>query len=188
MTKNNKFAFLLLLMLFFYIGTSTAEIQRNIVPVKLKMFKIKNDKHAEMISQTLEDLYCPADKIESLTESIIFVAYTTDIKEELLIALIKTESNFNVKAVGPNTKSGNYKGLMQTPNATFVYSDVDILHGARILQDKLKFANGDLLLALSYYKGGNNPSARAYAQETLQLYHKLLAKNKERIRKENSST
>ena len=180
MTKNSKFAFLLLVLVCFYISAQATDIQRKIVPVKLKMFKIEKEVSKDLVYQTLEDLYCPADRIDELAASVRFVAYTTDIKEELIIAIMKTESNFNVKAIGPNTRYGNYKGLMQTPQATLVYTDVDILHGARILQDKLKFANGNLLLALSYYKGGNNPIAKTYAQETYDLYHKLLARNKNR--------
>jgi hypothetical protein len=63
---------------------------------------------------------------------------------------------------------------MQTPKATFEYPEVDTLYGAKILQDKLKYANGDLLQALTLYKGGNNKLARKYAIETLKLYEEIL--------------
>jgi soluble lytic murein transglycosylase-like protein len=184
MKKNNIFSFLLAGVLIISISLQLTEIQKTIVPIRLKMYKVRLDRDSIIISKTLKDLGAPDEQIESLTESIRFVAYTTDVKEELIIALIKTESNFNLKA----RSSKNYQGLMQTPSATFVYADVDILHGTRILQDKLKFANGNLFLALCYYKGGDNPQARAYALETLNLYNKLLEKNRELIKEENNRT
>ena len=179
--NHHEFAIVLILLLSFFIGSEITQFQRDVVPVKLRMFKIQADAKTELISQLLLELGAPKNQVERLTEASIFVASTTEIKEELLIALMKTESNFNIKAVGPNNWTGNnYKGLMQTPTATFIYADVDILHGARILQDKLRFAHGDLLLALAYYKGGDNPSAKQFARETLDLYNQLLIKQRER--------
>jgi soluble lytic murein transglycosylase-like protein len=86
---------------------------------------------------------------------------------------MKTESDFNKKAVSPK----NYKGLMQTPKATFEYPEVDTLYGVKILEDKLKSSNGNMLKALALYKGGDNPIARLYAKEVYVLYKKLLVNN-----------
>jgi hypothetical protein len=61
---------------------------------------------------------------------------------------------------------------MQTPVASW-YSDVDTLHGARILEDKLKFSKHDLKLALALYKGGNNNIAKKQADQVLKIYQDL---------------
>lgn len=109
-----------------------------------------------------------ADKkhLSDLAHSVESASKLTGISSVLLVSLMYTESNFNTRAVS----SKNYKGLMQTPQATFIYPAVDILHGAKILEDKLKISKNDLYRAVSLYKGGDNPAARKYAKETLRLY------------------
>lgn len=126
------------------------------------------------VSNQLKYLGAPEEKIQRLTDAIKYASFVTSISEELIIALIKTESNFKAKAIS----SKRYKGLMQTPSATFIYFDVDILHGCRIFEDKLKIAKGNMLRALSLYKGGDNPVAMKYAKQTYNLYTHLLSKKK----------
>jgi hypothetical protein len=126
------------------------------------------------INNQLKYLGAPEEKIQRLADAIKYASFVTSIPEELIVALIKTESNFKAKAIS----SKKYKGLMQTPSATFIYFDVDILHGCRIFEDKLRIAKGNMLRALSLYKGGDNPVAMRYAKQTYNLYTHLLSKKK----------
>ena len=112
----------------------------------------------------------PSGKIDDLSRAVTSAAAMTNLSPELLVALMKTESGFNYQAVS----SKGYKGLMQTPSATFKWASVDTLYGAEILKEKLKYSNGDLKLALALYKGGNNELAHKYAKETMRIYKNLL--------------
>ena len=102
-----------------------------------------------------------------MAQAIELASERTNINPILLACLLQTESGFNPKAVSEK----NYKGLMQTPTATFKWADVDILHGARILEEKLRLTRGDIVLALALYKGGNNPMAKRQANQVLALYN-----------------
>lgn len=128
----------------------------------------------EKIIRSLKFLEVPENKHRMLVRCVKVATSLTGFDEELIIALMSTESEFNPRARSPK----NYKGLMQTPKATFKYPEVDTLYGAMILEDKYNETNGNLLKALALYKGGNNPVARRYARQTYSLYRKLLAYNK----------
>lgn len=117
----------------------------------------------------LNELNAPINKIEELSKSISTASRATDLSPTLIACIIFTESGFKNRAVS----NKNYKGLMQTPTATFVYSDVDILHGARIFKDKLRITKNNYEDAMMLYKGGRNSLARKYARETLKLYNEL---------------
>jgi len=127
----------------------------------------------EEIKADLIKLNVPQAKIQKIAEAT-YVAYkSTGINPKLILALMKTESNFKEDAIGPvNRTKIRYKGLLQTPSASY-FPDVDILHGARILEQKLKVTNNDLLHALALYKGGNNKVAHKQAKEVIILYQKL---------------
>ena len=112
----------------------------------------------------------PKDKIDELSIAINSAAVLTKIDPELIVALIKTESNFVYDAVSPK----GYQGLMQTPWATMKWAEVDILLGAKIFEEKMKFSRNNLRLALALYKGGNNKLARKYAAETFRIYQSLI--------------
>ncbi len=122
------------------------------------------------LEEALKRLQAPEEKIQILSKSIMIASNATNIDAVLLAVLMKTESEFNPKAIS----SKGYKGLMQTPRATFIYPEVDTLHGAMILRDKLTETKGDMPKALALYKGGNNPLARKYARDVLDLYNKTL--------------
>jgi len=117
---------------------------------------------------------CPEKKIPILAHAVSTASKSTDgeISPALIVALVRTESTYKSDAIS----SKGYKGLMQTPKATFEYADVDILYGVRILRDKIRIANGNLELALALYKGGNNPEAKRYAKQTMNLYMQLAMK------------
>lgn len=125
------------------------------------------------LKKTLVNLKLPITKIDKIATAVYYSHKQTNIDPKLIVALMKTESNFNEKAVGPKNRTKiRYKGIMQTPTASW-YPEVDILHGAKILEEKLKIANNDLELALSLYKGGDNKVARKQAQQVLNLYNQL---------------
>jgi len=108
------------------------------------------------------------NKIPLLSRSVANASRVTDFSPALIVALMKTESQFKRDAVS----SKGYKGEMQTVWAS-EYSEVNILFGAKVLETKYRIAGGDLLRALSLYKGGDNPEARRYAQKTMSLYMTL---------------
>jgi len=119
------------------------------------------------LETVLSGLKCPVKKIKEVAKAIELASEQTNLNPILLACLLQTESGFNPKAISEK----NYKGLMQTPTATFKWADVDILHGARILEEKLKLTKGDIVLALALYKGGNNPMAKKQANQVLALYN-----------------
>lgn len=122
----------------------------------------------------LEIAGCPVKKIPTLAHAVSTASKSTngEVSPALIVALIKGESYYKENVIS----SKGYKGLMQTPKATFEYADVDVLYGVRILKDKLRIANGNLEFALALYKGGNNPEAKRYARQTLNLYMQLASR------------
>ena len=120
----------------------------------------------------LKELKCPEKKVEEIAKGIELASNETNINPYLLGVLLFTESGFDYRAKSYK----GYVGLMQTSSASMKFADVDILHGARILQEKLKIADGNLLKALSLYKGGNNPVAKKQAKECLSLYRKVMGR------------
>ncbi len=122
------------------------------------------------VKEVVKSLGCPKGKVEEVTKAVELASEQTNLNPFLLSVLMFTESNFNFKA---ESEKG-YKGLMQTPTATKQWADVDVLHGARILQDKLKIAKGNLLKALSLYKGGENQLAKKQARQVLGMYKQIM--------------
>jgi hypothetical protein len=142
----------------------------NSLPVAVK---IQENVAIKEIKKDLETLNAPDKKIPEYANSIYIAHQSTGISPKLITSLMKTESNFNIDAIGPpNRTKIRYKSLMQTPTATW-FSDVDTLHGARILKEKLEITNHDLRKALALYKGGDNPVAFRQADMVLALYQKL---------------
>jgi len=143
----------------------------NSLPVAVK---IQENVVIKEISKDLIALKAPPKKIQEYANAIYMTHQSTGINPKLITSLMKTESNFNTEALGPpNRTSIRYKGLMQTPTATFKFSDVDTLHGARILKEKLEITDQDLRKALALYKGGLNPVAFRQADQVLALYSNL---------------
>jgi len=129
--------------------------------------KIQVKQQRSQLEIVLNSLKCPEKKLKEVSQAIELASKQTKLNPILLACLLQTESGFNHKAVS----SKNYKGIAQTPSATFKWVDVDILHGARILEEKLKISKGDVTLALALYKGGNNSMAKKQAQQVLALYN-----------------
>jgi len=162
---------ILLLSITFYLKSDKSvknNLDDNFSPVKVEN-KTSIDIRKETIERKIRFLKAPERDIKELTRAIDVVSKITHKHPDLIIAIMSTESEFKRTALSCK----GYKGLMQTPRASFEYLDVDTLYGVRILEEKLRITDGDLLKALTLYKGGNNPSARKYARQTYKLYNEL---------------
>jgi len=143
------------------------------LPVAVKIIEKENVILTE-IKNDLKILNVHENRIPELAHAVYIAHQSTGLNPKLIIALMKTESNFKNNAIGPvNRTRIRYKGLMQTPVATLEFSDVDTLHGARILKQKLEISNNNLRKALALYKGGNNPTAYRQADQVLSVYMNL---------------
>ena len=140
------------------------------VPIKLA---IENPVMNE-IKKDLKKLGASQQKIPDLSNAVYTSHKSTGLNPKLIVALMYTESGFNKTAVGPpNRTKIRYSGLLQTPFASKEFSDVDVLFGVRILEQKLKSTNYDVRTALALYKGGNNPTAFRQADQVLKIYKEL---------------
>jgi hypothetical protein len=83
-----------------------------------------------------------------------------DLNGFMILCLMKTESDYDRKAISHK----GYSGLMQTPGMSG-YIDLDVRWGVRILKEKLDLAKCDLKKAIALYKGGNNRLARKQAED-----------------------
>jgi len=144
------------------------EYSQLVVPIREQRM-VAAEQGTDHVAETLLGLGAPEKKAGQLSEAVKNAARATDLPWQLLIALMYTESTFKENAVSEK----NYKGLMQIPQE-IPYPDANILVGARILEDKVRIANGDLHTALAMYKGGRDkPKARSYAAHTLAVYKRL---------------
>jgi len=152
----------LLLAIVFLLVCQIHEYEGLIVPIKERV-------EADGVEKALLNLGAPDGKVGQLAEAVRHAARATNLPRELLVALMYTESTFREDAVSPK----RYKGLMQIPQE-IPYPDANILVGARILEDKMRLAKGDLELALTMYKGGRHkPQAQKYAAHTIGVYERL---------------
>lgn len=130
------------------------------------------DAGRDFLRESLEYLRCPRYKILQVKSGIESASNSTGISQLLLASLLYTESGFRY---GPISNKG-YIGIAQTPYASIKYPEVDIMHGAMILKDKLRYAKGNIFVALTLYKGGRNPVARKQARQVIQVYNSLIEK------------
>ncbi|HQF37393.1 MAG TPA: lytic transglycosylase domain-containing protein [Candidatus Dojkabacteria bacterium] len=142
----------------------------NSLPVAVK---IQENAVIEEIKEDLTKLNADKRKVQEIANAVYTAHQSTGLNPKLIVSLMYTESNFKINAIGPQNRTKiRYKGLMQTPTATW-FSDVDTLHGARILKQKLEISDFNLRKALALYKGGNNPVAFRQADQVLKLYSEL---------------
>ena len=152
----------------FLLAFSVVNLHRVLpIPITLQEFSPE-------VIMVLKELKVPEDRIKELASSISLASRITGFSPTLLASLAYTESGFSLTAV---SKKG-YKGIMQTPYATKKYTEIDVLLGARILEEKYKIAKGDMHLALALYKGGDNPLAHRQAKEVIVLCLKLQEKQR----------
>lgn len=92
-----------------------------------------------------------------IAKGIYYAARANGLDPELYATLIKSESDFQLYAVS----SANYKGIAQTPSATG-RAKTDLMHGAEILSEKLRYTGGDMEKALHLYKGSRKSKRAEY--------------------------
>lgn len=126
----------------------------------------------------------PSDRIETLSKGTFAATVATEIDPVLIATLMSTESEFKVTALSPL----GYKSLMQRPRSRmkWEYAEVDVVDGACCLREKLKIAKGDMLKALTFYKGSDSlyvknrktgrlekSAGHKQAEEVLDLYNRV---------------
>lgn len=107
---------------------------------------------------------------------------TYNVDKRLLIAVAKTESDFNPKA----TSGAGAKGIMQLMDSTAkdlgVTNSYDpeqnIMGGAKLLSQLLKFYDGDRNKALAGYNAGTGNVAKYGAEKYASYYNKVNANEK----------
>ena len=127
--------------------------------------------------------FIPLD--ERLQVEIYSLCKKYEIAYELLLSVIKTESNFQVDVVGDN---GNSIGLMQIQPKWWqgladtyglnIYEPIDNVHlGILILNKALNDNGGDLDKALKQYNSGNpNYAGNEYINKVFSNYEWILRK------------
>jgi len=161
--------FILLATCVVVIGSQIISFNKILIPSESKF---KNLEKIELIKSDLRKLGASEEETNELSVAIKLSSDATNINDKLLSALMYTESRFKKNAISPK----GYKGPMQTKVASFDYPEVDTLMGAKVLQEKLRYSNGNLELALALYKGGNNSQAKKQAKEVIFIYKKLISK------------
>ena len=164
MVKLARLLFLIVAVVFF---TTTVYQFNKALPIPIQV--ISKDLVKEEAVKSLKILGAPSSEIERVSKGVALAVKSrtnSRIDVALVVTTINDESRFNPNA----TSVKGYKSYMQTPVATRIFADVDILHGVRILEEKLNMTNNNLLAAMTLYKGGNNPVAKRQAMQTLDKY------------------
>jgi len=132
---------------------------------------VSQENSVDTTEEALVSLGAPKKDVKELAKAVRVASQATNFSEKLVVAVVYTESRFIKSAVSP----AGYKGLAQTPTATFKYPSVDVLHGMSILREYYN-VTGNLEDALTLYKGGKltNNVARGQARETIRIYKNLL--------------
>lgn len=138
--KTISLIFLTGLILFQY-----HHVSHIVFPIKTSLVALTTE--LTPIQKKLSYLKVPKDMWWEVEKTIKFVE-TSQIDENLVLSIIKTESSFNKKAVS----SKNYKGLMQIPYPLWTAAS-NIPAGVDILKEKLALTNGNMIEALILYKG-----------------------------------
>lgn len=120
----------------------------------------------------LKAMGVPENRVDLIYSSVQQASHMTKIDKALILALMKTESDFN-----PNAKSGTgYFGLMQIPYKIFDIRK-NVLIGTFILEEKIKNANGNLNVALAKYKGWKKPQeGKTQVDRVFTVYRQLKEK------------
>lgn len=165
-----QFIQMLVLLFLLLCVMQTVRIQQGLfVPVSIKMDVEQEDP----LVVTLRKLNVTTVKTQQIARDIRMACAHTSVNPVLYACLLSTESNFNSHVV--STKG--YKGISQSSRKGFDFTSVDILNGAENLSSRLKEANGNTLIALSRYKGGNKgehlPQAVKQARHVLKIYQSL---------------
>jgi hypothetical protein len=140
----------------------------NVITPKDKSLDLSKD-----IERKLRILGAPSYKVPKLTQAVKLSTLVSGISHNWILAIMYTEAP-EFKLNGTSNKG--YSSLMGTPRnkTTREFADVDTLHGVHILEEKLIETHGNMLEALTLYKGGNNPAARKCAMDTYRVYQRIV--------------
>jgi len=136
-----------------------------VIPPKDKVAEIKED--LKQLTPNLPNAY-----LEDVSKSIKVASEVTSINDKLITSVAYYESKMNHNA----QSNKGYKGIMQaTTHDIYEFAEVDIMRGAKKMQNWIKYRNGDLRYALASYNGGTYPppSSYLYADKVIQLSRKL---------------
>jgi hypothetical protein len=142
---------------------------RTITPIKMN-----GSDRVSSLATAIQDLPVKVskDEIYIISKSICLASDATNISESILTAKIFIESRMNKNAVS----SAGYTGLSQSVKGMkFQYSEVDVMNGAKELQDWIKYRKGNLRYALASYNGGTYPPPVSfdYADNVIKLSRKI---------------
>lgn len=142
---------------------------RTITPIKMN-----GSDRVSSLATAIQDLPVKVskDEIHIISKSICLASDATNISESILTAKIFIESRMNKNAVS----SVGYTGLSQSVKGMkFQYSEVDVMNGAKELQDWIKYRKGNLRYALASYNGGTYPPPVSfdYADNVIKLSRKI---------------
>lgn len=149
-------------------GAITVHNQQQVIPVKIEQshppapaaVRLTSEQIAwKRTTDALTLLECPTEKLRRFTQSCVLGAQVPNVDPVFIACLIKTESEFKPKA----RSSMGYKGVMQTPTATG-YVEADTMHGCNKLQDHLQDTHGNLVNALTNYKGSPRTMVRVHGR------------------------
>lgn len=143
---------------------------RTITPVRLAP---QEDKIAE-IKQDLQDLSANLSKkdLHEVSKSIKIASDVTKINDKIITSVAYYESRYNKNA----KSSAGYRGIMQaTTHDIYEFPEVDIMRGAKKLEQWIQYRKGNLRIALASYNGGTYPppSSYDYANKVIHLAKKL---------------
>jgi len=102
------------------------------------------------VENILYAMGAPEKDVPLIANAVRMASRQTDVPENLIIALMVSESNFDRNAVSVS----GYTGLMQIPKQyDMKYIDINVLVGARIFREKMYVTHGNVHKAIILYKG-----------------------------------
>jgi hypothetical protein len=152
---------------------AVSEFQKDFpIPIQIK------DQQIEDVQKTLFIL----GRDQKYLFPIVNSAKSNGIDPTLWACIVETESEYNMTA----KSSMGYKGLAQTPQAVMKtgFITADLTYGTCTLKEKLIISKGDMLKAITFYKGskelydakGKKTKGHEQALEALALYKRVKSK------------
>lgn len=150
---------------------SAYEFSKTVVPIQI-------DSGKDRVQNILSHLGLQDRK--DLARAFRLASDATGLKETLLIALMTTESSGNQNIISVK----GYAGLMQVPQGPqWRVSAVNVMAGAFILKEKLRYTSGDLEKAILFYKGYPDKDHRGRQQvnKVMRLFAWLEEKERRQV-------
>jgi len=147
--------------------TELAKLKSRILGIKDKDDLLRRD-----IELYIRSNYRRVPKIiaENIALTVVDVAKKEDVSPELMIGIMEIESSFDPMAVGPKTKFGHARGLMQVMpewapkfdiHSEYDLHDIDIniTSGVKVFKIHLEEGKGSITKGLYYYVNRSKPYA-----------------------------